>query len=255
MIFVTLFQCKKQTTTESNTLTITKQSLVLIDKTLSSKIDASIIKQHEGIILKTMGRDRFSQNGDQLAGYFIHANTLSNPPFISKTIDVEVPDTLNMGGRTKKNALNQYTSSIRSLQRVSINALREGINAFNEESTNQQTDLWAIFELMSGYFDNNASDDDRFVIIMSDMKESMKGEGRRDFHATPISSKAEAEAFAKTDAQWIQDNSRVNIDHLKGIKINILPPLTPTEKSNFQNLRYYWDALFSEMGIEEVSYF
>ncbi len=235
---------------------IKRKSLIIIDKTLSSiGVDDEMMNNYNGRCNQQIAFDRFTGFGDQVKGYLIHSNTLSNAPFVNEAINIKEPDVTRLGGISQRDSIRRYENEVQGIRSEVIKAFNQYFPHNNPDPTNRQTDLWAIFELMSDYFGQSSPEDDRLVIIVSDMIESMRGPGRRDFHSKPIKNKAEAEALAKEDAQWIKNNLAVDPANLENVKIRVWPPITTTEKSNFQNVRYYWDALFGEFGLTEVSYF
>ncbi|MCB0580632.1 MAG: hypothetical protein KDD10_15135 [Phaeodactylibacter sp.] len=94
---------------------------------------------------------------------------------------------------------------------------------------------------------------DQFFIL-SDMVESGKGPGRRDFHANPIQDKAEALAFAAVDAKTIASIYAIAPAALQGCAVEIRTPYQSLEASHIQMNRYYWEALFGAFGVREVRF-
>lgn len=84
------------------------------------------------------------------------------------------------------------------------------------------------------------------------MVESMRGAARRDLHQTPIRTKAEAEQFAQTDVQWIREHLAIDSASLSAVKIDIWFTASSQGPGNQEYIRYYWEALFEEMGITDV---
>jgi hypothetical protein len=248
------FSCETKEDTNERNRTLNK-SLIIIDKTLSADIDKEMMNSFNTECNQQIAMERLIGFGDQVKGYLIHSNTLSNSPFTNVFINIKEPDVSDLGGISQRDVLGKYKNDVQKIQAQTVKAFNKYFPLDNEDPTNRQTDLWAIFELMSDYFGQSSPEDDRLVIIVSDMIESMRGPGRRDFHGKPIKNKVEAEALAKEDAQWIKNNLAVDTANLQNVKIRVWPPITSTEKSNFQNVRYYWDALFAEFGLMEVSYF
>lgn len=224
--------------------------LILIDKTISTvsnKVRQDIFTNHTTeAVLSTL------QNpGDKVQGIYIHQNTSGSTAFLFSTPipKFEAPET--GGGMTLNDAKQKYESQLKTLGGVCNKKLREAVEESNTTSTRLYTDLWSILEVATRAFKQEAYDT-KTIHILSDMQESMPGAGRRDFHKTPIQSKAEAEAFAKTDAKTIQQKLDVDADILAGTKVVIFPPYDALEASDFKLNRYYWEALFEAFGIEEI---
>ena len=90
------------------------------------------------------------------------------------------------------------------------------------------------------------------VILLTPQIPVRKQEGRRDFHAEPISDQTEALKLAKADAKAIPKIYKINPSALQGIEVNIWTPYKALEASEMQATRYYWEALFKAFGLGRV---
>lgn len=224
--------------------------LILIDKTISAvsnKVRQDIFTNHTTeAVLSTL------QNpGDKVQGNYIHQNTSGSTAFLFSTPipKFEAPET--GGGMTLNDAKQKYESQLKTLGGVCNKKLREAVEESNTRSTRLYTDLWGILEVATRAFKQEAYDT-KTIHILSDMQESMLGAGRRDFHATPIQSRSEAIAFAKSDAKTLQQLLDVDPAVLAGTRVVIFPPFDALEASGFKLNRYYWEALFKAFGISDV---
>lgn len=228
-------------------------TLLLIDKTasVSTFSDTSFIKKVEPLI-----KNNFYAYGSHVRGNFIHANTLGVPSFLDKKLEVaDLPKDLKKRPRIeqirlerrRKNQINEVRNNV-------LETIQANLNLPSDPTTQKSTDLWASFELMSRFFKNADTNADKVVLYLSDMVESVKAKDRRDFGRKPIKNKEEAQNFAKQDAAWILKNLEVDTNVLKGVSVKILPPSGPLDTNNLQQLRYYWEALFQQMGIQNVEF-
>lgn len=224
--------------------------LILIDKTISSAPDAErqeVFRRGSAqAVLTTL------QNpGDVVQGHFIQQNTAGATAFLqSEPVPVfKAPE--RGGGKSLKDAERRYKAKLQTIQGICNKKLREAVQETNNTKTRLYTDLWGILEVGSRTF-SRASYDTKTIHILSDLEESMRGEGRRDFHNKPITSKSEAIAFAKADAQTLQEVLDIDPTVLAGTKVVVYPPFNALEASGFALNRYYWEALFEAFGITEV---
>jgi|UPI000591CFE2 hypothetical protein len=224
--------------------------LVLIDKTISSAPNEA----RQGIFTENTAKAISSilQNpGDMVQGHFIQQNTAGATAFLrSKPVPIYEAPKIG-GGKSIKDAEFRHKSKLNLLRGACNIKLREAVEESNTGSTSLYTDLWGILEVATRAFKQDAYDT-KTIHILSDMQESMTGAGRRDFHKTPIQSKSEAIAFAKSDAKTLQQLLDVDPAVLAGTRVVIFPPYDALEASDFALNRYYWEALFEAFGISDV---
>lgn len=224
--------------------------LIFVDKTISSTPKEA---QQTAFVEQTVQavKNTLQSSGDIVQGNFIQGNTVGSTAFLRSNPVPAFERPTKGGGKSQKDAEIKHKTKILGLQGVCNKKLRESIQETNSTSTSLYTDLWGILEVATRVF-KQGDYDTKTIHILSDMEESMNGEGRRDFHKTPISSKAEAEAFAKADVETIMKLLNVDPEVLAGTKVVVFSPYDAMEDSNFANNRYYWTALFEAFGIEKV---
>jgi len=254
--FPLLFSCNgnEKEADSSEVVTLEKGNrhiLIFSDKSLSLYSDSASLSVYKES-LKNFLYDNYDQNGDRVKGYYIHANTLGATPFLEVNFSVPEPDFEEGGYQDQQNAKTNYEMARSDAKAACLQPLIESFKMNNESSTNRETDIWATFELMTRFFADATPRDTCYVFFISDMVESVKGEGRRDFHRHSIKDKQEAESMAVEDARWIKDNSEVDPQVLSRIKAWTWIPPGPTADNDFANLRYYWRKLFAELGVEKV---
>lgn len=230
-------------------------TLIFFDNTLSSAIPTKLQQEYTDT-LRDIIHERYQSNTATLYGYYIHERTLDARPFQQDRFKLEEPDRTNLPPLKCRLAKQSYEKDKTNLQNQSAEKLIEAFNAINTSSTAQWTDIWATLEIINRHFSALDKESPRQIIFLSDMVESMRGDSRKDYHRKPLADKAAAEAAAKEDLAWIRENLRVGPDCMKGIQVKILPPAPSIEgQKNLRNIRYYWEALFKELGCTEISFY
>lgn len=192
-------------------------------------------------------------NGNRIKGHYLHEKTISSTPFLDDVNKVPCPVISNsMGVRTKTNLEKQYYQSIAELKKQTLIKLKSSIELKSTSSTTSSTDIWSTFELMSRFFKGTPSGRKRIVIFLTDMKESSKKSGGRDFDRKAPKDKQEAELWAKEDYQKIKAQYAIDVNALKGITVYILFPDTQLTGSAKDKILYYWEPLFKAFGITDV---
>jgi len=238
-------------TTEAAETEATKDALlILIDKTISSTPPEA---RQQAFLNHTARKvvETLQNPGDCVRGHFIQENTTGSTAFLRspKIPAYEAPQ--RGGGKTQKEAERKYQSRLDGLRGQCNKQLREGAGLINTTGTRLQTDLWGILEVASRFF-SEADYQNKQIIILSDLEESMPGKDRRDFHAQPIQSKSQAEAFAKADVDIIRQLLDIDENVLKGAVVTVFQSFGPLGDSDFKLNRYYWETLFEEFGVTEV---
>lgn len=236
----------KGTPAKSNT-----HLIVFIDKTLSVDFASSVEDKVAAQFLELL-KGKIGTQGDRVSGYYIHRNTSASAQFLLEAFAAPSPDTKNKGGVTAKRLQKAYEGKQQQFREQCLDGIKTGLAQVNTERTSTYTDLWAALELMSRFFADAQADDEKIAVFISDMVESMKGDGRRDFHRHKIPSKAAAEQMAREDAAWIKANLSVQPAYLAGTTVKIWLPHGSMSQNDFSMLRYYWEALLEEVGVGKV---
>lgn len=224
--------------------------VLFVDKSLSLEDDEAL-KDLEKPLLEH-AKSKMDEQGDHFFGFFIHGNTLSGKTFAAHELTWEIPNLEGLGGTSRKKELNKVEDKRRAEQGIVLKNISEALNAKSQTETNRETDIWATLEAASRSFAMMPADSRKEIIYVSDLEESVKGEGRRDFTKRAPASKAEAEEWAAVDATWINTNLGVDADQLAGTRVTVYLPRNAHTSSDFQQVRYYWEALFANWGMELV---
>lgn len=226
--------------------------LVFLDKSSSAmdllaSTDSSIVID----LINYLGAEDQLNNGTRILGYYLHENTLGSSPFLNEHILVKCPNLGALGAIEKDERKKSYFEGVKQKKVSILKSLREAIRVKNEKHTRTSSDIWATFELMSRFFDDS-TDVAKMVFYISDMKESMPGEGRRNLHKTLPATKAEAESMALADAEVIKRELKIKPEALKGVEVRLFFPDLQLVESDKELVLYYWEALFGEMGVGKV---
>lgn len=219
-------------------------TMVLLDKTLSLD-NTQLMNAQLDPLLKQV-QIYLHRPGDHLRVAFIHANTLGVNFPVNTKLDWKVytNEELNkMGGRDQDRAKSEEEDNRLQQQTKVFDDLRNAFNAPNPEPTNKQTDIWATFEHISTFFAEAPKGATKRVIFVSDMIEDVNGDQRRNFTQSPPKNKAEAEAWADADRQWMESQLKISTAALAGSEIFIYRPQDGMGDNDFQQIRYYWDHL------------
>jgi hypothetical protein len=235
---------------QNQEIKINRHFLVFVDKTLSNN-DSMAIQQHSSALRRWLA-DSLQGNGDRIAAWPINANTGGDAPFLNETINVPPPQLEGVGMQTAEDNQAKFDAEIKRTKNRCIEQVEAALSAQNTSSTNQYTDLWRSLEAASRYFGASAQPTDRcYLVWVSDMVESMKGDGRRDFHTKAIQTKEEAETLAAADAEYLRQHLKINASVLKKVQFVILFPNQPNSVTHNNMMRYYWEKLLSEVGVSE----
>lgn len=109
------------------------------------------------------------------------------------------------------------------------------------------TDIHESLRLIHEAFEQSPTSTTKRVLYLSDMHESMSGEGRRDFDARPPSSREEARAWAETDAARLVEQEILPERALEDVEVRVVrSTLGINPKAGV--VRDYWEHLFELLG-------
>ncbi|SEJ56543.1 hypothetical protein SAMN04487995_5331 [Dyadobacter koreensis] len=215
-------------------------TLIFLDKTQSVNVNRAYVNEKYRKTLTDIMENNMKNKGDKLDVYFIHENT-SKARALSLMIrsEKEINDGANA---TDREAIE--TAFQLSLQREKSIFLRQlllKLNQQNEGSSNQSTDIWASLPVIAKAGESGAQVS---VYYFSDMIESVKGAGRRDFHKQPPVSDTQAEEEAKSDVKQLEKYA------IGSPQVTIVSPFeaTASSKENNPHVTHYWQTLFQELG-------
>lgn len=220
-------------------------TLVFIDKTLSVRSNTDYVDQKYKKELTEIVNTNLQNTGDKLEIYFVHENT-SRARALSLEVRSEKDDTYGASATDREMIENTYQLMLQKEKNVFLRQALSKLDQSNTGISNQRTDLWASLPVIE-----NASRENGQVKVyyFSDMVESTKGEGRRDFHVQPPSSQQQA-------AQWAEEDIKQLSQYAIGRpEVTIISPFEPlaSSRENNPHVAYYWQLIFQELAGVNIS--
>lgn len=220
-------------------------TLIFIDKTRSVDVNKSFVAQKYQQALADLIEQNIRQKGDKLDVYFIHENT-SKARALNLTVRSEMED-VSAASPTDREAAETEFNLLLSREKMQIRQrVLQQLIAQNAGKSNQETDIWASLPVIAKANESGARVK---VYYLSDMIESVKGNGRRDFQVKPPKDNAQADEWAKADAEHLKRYT------IGSPEITMILPFEPNAsvKENNPAVTQYWQTLFSGMGAGNVA--
>ncbi|MVM40021.1 hypothetical protein GO730_24375 [Spirosoma sp. HMF3257] len=220
-------------------------TLIFLDKTRSVNVNKSFIAQKYQKVLTDIIEQNIRQKGDKLDVYFIHENT-SKARALSLTVRSEMED-VSAASPTDREAAETEFNLMLTREKAQIRQrVFQQLVAQNTGSSNQETDIWASLPVIAKANETGATVK---VYYLSDMIESVKGPARRDFQVKPPKDNAQADEWAKADAEQLKRYTIGSPD------ISMILPFEPNAsiKENNPAVTQYWQTLFSALGAGAVT--
>ena len=220
-------------------------TLIFLDKTRSVNVDKAFVGQKYQQALTDIIEQNIHQKGDRLDVYFIHENT-SKARALNLTVRSEMDD-VSAASPTDREAAETEFSLLLNREKAQIRQrVLQQLVAQNTGASNQETDIWASLPVIAKANETGATVK---VYYLSDMIESVKGSGRRDFQVKSPKDNAQADEWAKTDAEKLKRYTLGSPD------ITMILPFEPNAsvKENNPAVTQYWQTLFSELGVGTVA--
>lgn len=219
-------------------------TLIFLDKTRSVNVNKAFVAQKYQQAITDIIEQNIRQKGDKLDVYFIHENT-SKARALNLTTRSEMDDVSAASPTDREAAETEFTLSLTREKAQMRQRVLQQLMAQNAERSNRATDIWASLPVIAKANESGATVK---VYYLSDMIESVKGAGRRDFQVTPPSSNAQADEWAKADAEHLKQYTIGSPD------ITMILPFEPNAsiRENNPAVTQYWKTLFSALGAASV---
>lgn len=220
-------------------------TLIFLDKTRSVNVGKAFIAQKYQQALTEIIEQNIRQKGDRLDVYFIHENT-SKARALNVTTRTEMADVSAASPTDREAAETEFDLALTREKAQIRQRVLQQLVAQNSGTSNRETDIWASLPVIAKANESGATVK---VYYLSDMVESVKGAGRRDFQVKAPKDNAEAEAWAKADAGQLKRYTIGSPD------ITMILPFEPNAsvKENNPTITQYWQTLFSELGAGNVA--
>ena len=219
-------------------------TLVFLDKSVSVNASQSFVSQKYQSALNDIIEQNIRNKGDKLDVYFIHENT-SKARALSVTTRSEMEDISSASATDREAAQTSFDLSLGREKATIRQRVLQQLSAPNTSSSNRETDIWASLPVIAKASESGATIK---VYYLSDMVESVYRSGRRNFHKTPPKDNAQADEWAKADAEQLKRYTIGSPD------ISMILPFAPNAsvKENNPAVTQYWQTLFEELGAGSI---
>lgn len=228
-----------------------RHTIVFFDQSSSTSEEAARAEYKK--ILEDRVKEDLLNARSTLEFFPIHSRTTGRAGALYFVQNVELPRQTNFVLETK-HGCNNYANVVLSTLRSAWASIQERLQhpIVNDHNTSA-TDVWGILEVASTQFSDSAPGVIRSVYVLSDMLECMPnkaGQERRCFERMPPSSKLQAEAWAKADAQRLPMLLNINQDALKDVTFHFIMGRHALNDAS-RNVPYYWQALLVHLGVPD----
>lgn len=225
---------------------------VFIDRSASAAADEATRALFSTTVRKAVN-ETIACEGDAVLTFLVHRETdgkAGADRFVSRVENTDLTEKSSGGARSARSAYRQQ------IARERRNALRRTLHVADEATIASElrmhTDLLGMLPVVAEELPPGAADERR-VLILSDLNESMSGPGRRDFDRRPPTSREEAEAWAAEDVAFVTREYRVAQDALAGVEL--VPVLgSLANKPSFSTVKAYWETLWTAFGATEIDW-
>ncbi len=244
LCYVLLVSCSSSTDKPVQT-TEPVYTLIFLDKTRSVNVNNTFVGQKYRQAINDIIEQNIRQKGDRLDVYFIHENT-SKARALNLTVRSEMEDVSAASSTDREAAETEFSLTLNREKAQIRQRVLQQLVAQNTGTSNQETDIWASLPVIAKANESGATVK---VYYLSDMIESVKGSGRRDFQVKAPKDNAQADEWAKTDVGQLKRYTLGSPD------ITMILPFEPNAsvKENNPAVTQYWQTLFSALGVGTVS--
>ena len=242
----TLLSCSPEQSTKAPDPTYT---LIFIDKTRSVNADNAFVAGKYGKAIDRIINENIHQKGDRLDVYFIHENT-SKARALNVTVRAEMEDISGASPTDREAAETEFTLLLNREKASIQKRVLQQLSTRNTSASNQATDIWASLPVLEKANETGMT---VRVYYLSDMIESVPARtgaphDRRDFQKLPPKSTAQADEWAKADAELLKRYVIGSPD------ITMILPFAPNASARENNpaVTQYWQTLFAELGAGSV---
>lgn len=219
-------------------------TLIFIDKSVSVDVNKAFVGNKYTHTVNDLVEQNIHSKGDKVEVYFIHDNT-SKARALSVTVRSEMDDMSSASPTDREIAQAAFNVALQREKGMIRQRIIQQLARQNTTSSAQETDIWASLPVIA-----RANESGKLVKVyyLSDMVESTKGPGRRDFHQTPPRDNAQADEWAKADAEKLKQYAIGSPD------ITMILPFEPNASAKINNpaVTQYWQTLFSQLGASTI---
>jgi hypothetical protein len=222
-----------------------RNTLIFYDQSASSAANPGTVQMFRDTIT-SVSSTRLACYGDAVHAFQLHGGTRAKVNR-QDAIDAIAPAVVTGVPKIAAAiATSQRNRRVATLQREAIPRLLRIVSDPIAPEDRRQTDILGSLEVISDEV-GRAPGARTLVYFMSDMRESMRGTGRRDFDAQPPSSPAQAQAWADQDVAVLHQ-MHVDTARLRNVEVRVLLGNLAL-KPHSSEIRFYWERIFRNAGI------
>jgi len=223
-----------------------RKLLIFLDK--SASVDgqdarvASMVDGDLNLLLDSL----ISRPGDMVEVHLIHGESIGSPYVLQKTLKEVLPCEDEMGPGAFQEALDGYQQRLKAYRRSIKTSISDYLREHSKEKVTNETDLLGTLEVISDFFPGQRQGEINTVLYISDMVHSKATP--RDYYKNPTKGLAETEDCAKRDLVWLKANHKVDPKVFDNLKIKIWFTGADYGRTQNEQMKYYWTALFNELN-------
>lgn len=188
--------------------------------------------------------------GDQFHAFMVYGRTRG----MAQRLDIgnelgPAPDVSNLPPDTRAADSLDYVEKENDFQKHASEQIAAFVRGGSGLPANDSsTDLLGTLEVASTALADAPPGAQKVLLYVSDMYESMKGLGRRDFDALQPSSGTQAEAWATADSEAVLRDMQIALPALAGARVHVYARPWG-DRPNSEIVKRYWLKMFSLVGI------
>ncbi|ACY49698.1 hypothetical protein [Rhodothermus marinus] len=247
-----LTACADESLAHESLTGIPRTALVFIDRSSSATASPDTRRAFE-TALRQQVESILPIRGGTIHVFFVHSRTTGKADARTFVQDAPLPR-VSPYDSEQRQACRQYITEVRRRMQAAFDSLCQTLDARMTASVTEATDLWGIFEVISETLPASSQMPPATVLVLSDLLECMPGPERRCFESRPPTSRAQAEAWAREDAERILRSYRIRPEVLRQAHYLLISgDFANREQSRY--VRYYWFALLEAFGVpyEQIS--
>ena len=224
---------------------------MFLDRSASSRVDA-LTRQLFHDSIQKIAAGALPCRGDRVHAYLLYAFTPGAAYRADLENNVRAARTQGVpGGQASAERARErtQTSALRRRARAALFRLADSVPIGHSHTL--RTDLLGSLEVASEQLAAAPAGRPVRIYYFSDMHESMRGAGRRDFDARPPRDRAEAHRWADADVALVRG---MNVDprRLARAEIQVIMG-TLSNRPTAVAVEAYWRRLFSRLGVADAN--
>lgn len=233
-----------------NGVTPPRNTLIFIDKTESVKYVGGVLEQAK-LEIKDLIVKHFYKENDKIVVYFIHGFTAGSRANQKFEIFPSKCDKNKLPSLHFNACIKSYNKKVNMYRNTAVDSISEALEKEVGNESKNSTDIIGAIEMVCNYRKNNQNKSELQVYIFSDMIQTSNLIILKNMtQLTPTNLNIKIEKDLKT----IKSNYLgVQNYLLKDVTIHLMTPdLAINTPAHMKNLKYYWEKVFSRLGITPI---